>query len=135
MKAIASSAFGKNETTVPLDQYRENCHYTWLKYGRETQQQLYACSSTVRSPQTHVATLFLFNGHFGRLDYRKNIIALFEVHSLDRTSRDNRRHGPSRSLDHDFVRNNFLNRAGQAVSNARAHRRIIPLTPAIPTLI
>jgi hypothetical protein len=27
--------------------------------------------------------LLLFNGHFGRLNYRKNVIAFFEVHSLD----------------------------------------------------
>jgi hypothetical protein len=27
--------------------------------------------------------LFLFNGHFGRLNYRKNIITLFKIHSLD----------------------------------------------------
>ena len=29
-----------------------------------------------------------FNGYFGRLNYRKNIIPLFEFHSLDRTGRD-----------------------------------------------
>ena len=45
------------------------------------------------------SNLFLFKGYFGRLDYRKNIIAPFEVHSLDRTSRDNRRHSASRSSD------------------------------------
>jgi hypothetical protein len=27
--------------------------------------------------------LFLFDGDFGRLNYRKNGIALFEIHSLD----------------------------------------------------
>jgi hypothetical protein len=27
--------------------------------------------------------LFLFNGDFGRFNYRKNGIALFEIHSLD----------------------------------------------------
>jgi hypothetical protein len=27
--------------------------------------------------------LFLFNGHFSRLNYRKNIITLFKIHSLD----------------------------------------------------
>src|SRR5207247_3391975 len=37
-----------------------------------------------------LTNLFLFNGYFGRFNYRKNIIALFEVHSLDRTSRHHR---------------------------------------------
>jgi hypothetical protein len=46
--------------------------------------------------------LFLFNGYFGRLNYGKNIIALFDVHPPDRTSRDNGRQGPSRSSDRDF---------------------------------
>jgi len=27
--------------------------------------------------------LFLFDGDFGRLNYRKYVIALFEIHSLD----------------------------------------------------
>jgi hypothetical protein len=32
--------------------------------------------------------LFLFDGHFGRLNYRKDGIALFEIHSLHGTSCD-----------------------------------------------
>ena len=32
--------------------------------------------------------LFLFDGHFGRLDYRKHGVALFEIHSLHGTSCD-----------------------------------------------
>jgi hypothetical protein len=42
-----------------------------------------------RGRQAHVVTrnLFPFNGYFGHLNYGKNIIALFEVHPLDRTSR------------------------------------------------
>jgi Prolyl oligopeptidase family len=57
-----------------------------------------------RGRKAHVVTrnLFLFNGYFGGLNYRKNIIALFEVHSLDRTSRDNRRYISSRSSDRNF---------------------------------
>src|SRR4030095_3171202 len=37
-----------------------------------------------RGRQAHVVTrnLFLFNEYFGRLNYGKNIIALFEVHPL-----------------------------------------------------
>ncbi len=46
--------------------------------------------------------LFLFDGHFGRLDYRENGVALFEIHSLNRTSCNNRRHLSSRSLDDQF---------------------------------
>jgi hypothetical protein len=69
--------------------------------------------------------LFLFNGYFGRLNYREDLISLFKIHSLDRTSRDNRRYVSSRSSDdkfgYDFVGNNFLDRARQAVSDTRAH--------------
>ena len=32
--------------------------------------------------------LFLFDGHFGRLDYGKHVAALFEIHSLHGTSCD-----------------------------------------------
>jgi hypothetical protein len=32
--------------------------------------------------------LFFFDGHFGRLDYRKHGVALFEIHSLHGTSCD-----------------------------------------------
>jgi hypothetical protein len=32
--------------------------------------------------------LFLFDGDFGRLDYRKHVVALFEIHSLHGTSCD-----------------------------------------------
>jgi hypothetical protein len=31
---------------------------------------------------------FLLDGHFGRFDYGKNGVSLFEVHSLDRAGRD-----------------------------------------------
>lgn len=72
-----------------------------------------------------VLRLFLFNGDFGRLNYREHIIAFFEIHSLDRTGRDNRRYVSSRSSNqnfrYDFVGNDFFNRAGQPVSDASAH--------------
>jgi hypothetical protein len=47
-------------------------------------------------------SLFLLDKNFGRLNDRKNGIALFEFHPLRRTSRYNRRHGSGRSSDDNF---------------------------------
>ena len=46
--------------------------------------------------------LLLFDRHFCRLDYRKNCIALFEIHSLHRTGCDNRGYVSGLSSDDNF---------------------------------
>jgi len=39
------------------------------------------------------------DGHFGRFDYRKNSVSLFEVHSIDRACCDDRSHRSGGSVD------------------------------------
>src|SRR4029077_16308063 len=48
------------------------------------------------------ATLFLFNGNFGCLNYRKDVIAFFELHSLHRTSGNNGCYFSCTSSDDNF---------------------------------
>jgi hypothetical protein len=46
--------------------------------------------------------LFLFDGYLGYLNYRKDGIALFEIHSLYRTRCDNRGYVSGRRSDDNF---------------------------------
>ena len=46
--------------------------------------------------------LFLFDGYFGRLDYRKHVVAFFQFHSFDGTRCYNRRHDSGRGSDDNF---------------------------------
>ena len=83
--------------------------------------------------------LFLFNGDFGRLNYREDLISLFKIHSLDRTGRDNRRYVSSRSSNHnfgyDFVGNDLFNRICQPVSDASAHAIIATVRCDIGSIV
>jgi len=66
-------------------------------------------------------------------------MAFFEIHSFDRTGRDNRRYVSSRSSNHnfryDFVGNDFFNRTRQPVSDASAHAIIATVRCDISILV
>jgi hypothetical protein len=59
-------------------------------------------SATIEDPSRDGRGLFLFDRHFGCLNYRKNSIAFSEIHPLYRTGCNNRRYGSSHSFNHSL---------------------------------